>query len=101
MIKICKFCEKEITVPVLFHNGVVCDGCKHYSMIFMSNGFIESEVLREGNYYLCFLPGHGEASVVETRDGSKRIINTIKMDELTHEQAVHWVNKLKTYVLFQ
>lgn len=100
MIKNCKFCEKEIPTPKLGED-YWCIHCQKYSVVYMENGYPESETLRVGNYHLCFLPAYREASVVETKDGNKRILHSIKMDEFTHELALHWANKLKTYVLFQ
>jgi hypothetical protein len=100
MIKNCKLCEKEIPVPKY---GVTywCSHCQQYQVIWHDNGYIESEVLTSGNYHLIFFPSYQEANVVEKNDNSKKIINTFALNELTHELAVQWVNKLKTYVLFQ
>lgn len=69
----------------------------------LANGVVpESESLQVGNYFLHFFPEFKEASVVERLENGKfKLINSIKLNELTHELAVQWVKKLKTYVLFQ
>lgn len=67
----------------------------------MENGIIESETLRSGNFYLTYFPIYKTASITSTDDLDKKIIKSFEMNELTREQAEHWSNKLKTYVLFQ
>jgi hypothetical protein len=68
----------------------------------MENGVVESETLREGNYHLIFFTAYREANIVEAEDASeKRIMKTFQLEDLTHEEAVHWVQKLKTYSIFQ
>ena len=103
MISACKFCEHPIPVPKL-GNDYWCLHCQYYSLVMDSelSGIAESESLRVGNYYLNFFPQNREGNVVETnKDGNHRIIHTFSMNELTHELAVQWVKKLKTYVVFQ
>jgi hypothetical protein len=101
MIEVCKFCEAKIPVPDLGEDWS-CTSCNKYSIVCIESGFAETENLRIGNYWLVFLPAYKEASVVEQVDGIKhKRINSIPMDELTHELAVQWVKKLKTYVIFQ
>ncbi len=100
MISACKFCEFEIPKPDLGDDWW-CPKCQLYSIVCLDNNIVESETLRSGNYYLTFFPTYKTASIVETRDLNKRVLRTLEMDELTHEQACYWVKKLKTYVLFQ
>ena|SRR5277367_737648 len=102
MIINCKICGKDLPP---FKNGFIarfaaCE-CQKYQVVCLENGYIESETIKIDNYHLIFLPAYKEANVVESNDGDKKIINTFALDELTHELAVQWVNKLKTYVLFQ
>lgn len=101
MIKSCKFCEKEIPVPYL-GESFWCVHCQKYSMVFGEDGILESESLQVGNYFLHFFPQYSKASIVEKQDdGNFKVLDTISLAELTHETALHWANKLKTYVLFQ
>jgi hypothetical protein len=100
MIKECKYCSFKIPTPELGLDWW-CPECKVYSIVCLDNGIVESEVVRSSNYYLTFFPAYKTASIVETRDTNKRVLKNIEMNELTHEQIVLWVNKLKTYVLFQ
>lgn len=99
MINACKFCENKIPAYELGDDWW-CPKCQQYSIV-CSDSVVESETLRSGNYYLTFFPAYKTASIVETKDVNKRVLRTLEMDELTHEQACHWVKKLKTYVLFQ
>ena len=100
MISHCKLCDKAIPVPQ-FGVSWWCSQCQKYQVIYLDNGFVESEMIRVDNYHLVFFPTYKEANVVESNEGGKKIINSFTMNELTHELAVQWVNKLKTYVLFQ
>lgn len=102
MIDACKFCKYPIPKPEL-GDDYWCIHCQHYSIVvdYDSPGIVESETLRVGNYYLNFFPMYKEATVVEVRNEQHRIVHKFAMDELTHEQATHWIKKLKTYVLFQ
>jgi hypothetical protein len=50
---------------------------------------------------MIFFPAYKTASIASTGDDDKKVMKSFEMNELTHEQAVQWVNKLKTYVLFQ
>jgi hypothetical protein len=100
MINKCKVCEKAIPVPK-YGESYWCIECQKYQIVCLDNGYVESEMLRVDNYHLIFFPTYKEANVVETNDSGKKIVNTFPLNELTHELAVQWVNKLKTYVLFQ
>jgi hypothetical protein len=100
----CKFCEKEFSVSSIYvasrRGSHWCSHCKKYSIVFSSDGYTESETLTIGNYHLVFFPAYHEANVVENND-DRRIVKTFPLDELTHESATHWLDKLKKYVLFQ
>lgn len=103
MIDHCKYCEYKIPIPK-FGTGWWCPKCQIYSFVCLSNGFVESESLRSGNFYLNFFPAYKTASITSTTDidtttGFKKL-KSFDMNELTHEQAVQWVSKLKLYVLF-
>lgn len=106
---LCKVCEQAI--PALRPGEAYgCAFCNQYSIQLLRPGsyygpllvqtVIESEMVKEKNFYLVFLPGYQEASVVEKHD-KNRIVKTFPLTELTHELAVQWVNKLKKYVTFQ
>lgn len=100
VIKECKVCERKIPTPEL---GVDwwCPKCRQYSIVCEDNGIVESETIRSGNFYLHYFPTHKTASIVSTQDEDFKKMKSFDMNELTHEQAVQWVSKLKTYVLFQ
>jgi hypothetical protein len=99
MIDHCKFCQSKIPVPELGADWW-CPHCRQYSIACLDNGVVESETLRSGNFYMTFFPVFQTASIVETKDNKPVNLKNMSMNELTHEQAVQWVNKLKTYVLF-
>jgi hypothetical protein len=100
MIKHCKICLTEIPTPKLGADWW-CPQCRQYSIVCLSNGIIESETIGSSNYYLTYFPTYKTASIAETNDLGKRILKSFEMEDLTHEQAVKWRNKLQTYVLFQ
>ena len=112
MITHCKFCEKEIPAEKI-GKDYNCSACNIYCIIYSHSASSivdanaapvkqpESETLKVGNYYLCYLIQYKDASVVETKDFEKRILTSFALEELTHDTALHWGNKLKTYVLFQ
>jgi hypothetical protein len=100
MIDACKFCEHKIPVPDLGDDWW-CPVCQKYSIVCLDNSIVESETIRAGNFYMVFFPAYKTASIASTDDDDKKIMKSFEMNELTHEQAVQWVNKLKTYVLFQ
>lgn len=99
MIKACKICEKEIPTPDLGDDWW-CPVCQQYSIVCMENGMVESESIRSGNFYLHFFPAYGTASIVSTGKDEFKKLKSFDMNELTHEQAVQWVKKLKLYVTF-
>jgi hypothetical protein len=99
MIEACKFCNNKIPIPELGEDWW-CPKCQYYSVVWMDNYIVESETLRSGNFYLNFFPAYKTASIVSTNDDDKKVLKSFEMNELTHEQAVQWVNKLKTYVVF-
>lgn len=100
MIDHCKFCENKIPTPDLGADWW-CPQCLQYSIVCLYHGIVESETVRSGNFYLTYFPNYKVASIVETKDLKPYNLKNIEMNELTHEQAVQWVNKLKTYVVFQ
>lgn len=112
MITNCKFCEKEIPMDKV-GKDYNCSECNIYCVIYSRSASkltdanavpiksAESETLKVGNYYLCYLVQYKDASVVETKDSEKRILTSFALEELTHDTALHWGNKLKTYCLFQ
>lgn len=79
----------------------MCPKCKKYSIIRLQDDLIESETLRSGNFYIIFFPQYGSASIVSTGEDGEKILKSFKINDLTHEEAIHWNNKLRTYVLFQ
>src|SRR5271157_5451635 len=100
MISKCKVCEKDIPPPQ-YGRDYLCIHCHKYSIVYdYYDGNLQSETISAENYFLTFFPAYKEANVVENGDEHHRIVNTFKMDELTHEAAIKWVDKLKTYVLF-
>ena len=113
MIENCKYCEEKLNVKehlglsnpsarsLFFKEHLQCEKCNQYSLVYLPNYQIESETLRSGNFYMIYMPVYKTASIVSTEDHDKKIINSFDMNELTHEQAVQWVKKLKTYSIFQ
>src|SRR5690242_3337241 len=99
MIKECKVCETKIPTPDLGDDWW-CIKCRQYSIVCMDNGIVESETIRSGNFYLHFFPVHKSASIVSVADENFKKIKSFDMNELTHELAVQWANKLKLYVTF-
>lgn len=110
----CKVCEEEynaihisqwhgIELPI---DGWHCHKCKSYDVAFDEDGSIETETISSGNYRLIFFAQYEQASIVEkdleskARDAWRKVKN-IELKALTHEVALQWVNKLKTYVIFQ
>lgn len=101
MIDKCKVCETAIPPPK-YGEDYWCIHCSKYSVVYgYWDNVVESETISVDNYYLCFLPLHKEANVVEKSDNNHRIINTFQLDELTHEVAVKWAEKLAIYKTFQ
>jgi len=100
MIEACKFCNNKIPIPELGDDWW-CYKCRQYSIACMENGIVESETLRSGNFYLHYFPIYNTASIVSTRDDDKHILKSFEMNQFTHEDAIYWANKLKTYVVFQ
>ena len=100
----CKVCQHEFNFCAVEYCNLHCKYCKNYSFMFQY-GEIETENIIYENFSLIFLPRYKEASIITTHpfDGKRcyRSIKIIPLNELTHEQAVQWVNKLKNYVLFQ
>jgi hypothetical protein len=102
----CKICNKIINVelPIKYYDSHKCLNCNKYHLILRGDGKVESETITIGNYYLCFLFSYQEACVLESNGNSssdRKILSSFKMEELTHELAIYWSKKLKTYVLFQ
>jgi len=109
----CKVCEQAyqaytkgvysgMEVPI---RSWFCDNCKQYSIQFRE-GIPETETITSGNYMLVFFVEYKEASIVERSmdDGARkdfRKVKNIPLNELTHEAALLWVEKLKKYVIFQ
>ena len=101
MITHCKVCEKEIPIPKLGVDDYWCFHCQKY-FVYYDEGIATCEIVRVGNYHLSFLNTYHEASVVETnKNGDVTIMKSFPMPELTHDLALLWIEKLKTYVLFQ
>lgn len=97
----CKFCQETIPTPELGTN-YLCIHCQKYSLRCMENGVVESETLREGNYHLIFFPAYQEANIVAAENAQeKQTMKTFPLEDLTHEEAVRWVEKLRTYSIFQ
>jgi hypothetical protein len=95
---ICKVCENSL---ISTWGGWSCISCEQYTANMSYDNMIESETVCVSNYYLVFFPIHKEANVVEKSEENNRIIKTFPIDELTHEEAIKWLEKLKTYVIFQ
>lgn len=100
MIEACKFCDNKIPTPELGDDWW-CPKCQQYSIVCLDNSIVESETLRSGNFYITFFPAYKTASIVSTKNTDKKILRSFEMNEFTHEQAVYWASKLKTYVIFQ
>lgn len=99
MIKACKICEEKIPVPELGEDWW-CPKCMLYSIVCDEYKLVESETIRAGNFYLHYFPVYKNASITYTKDENFKKLKSFEMDELTHEQAVQWVKKLKLYVTF-
>lgn len=99
MIKACKICETQIPTYKLGEDWH-CPKCSQYSINCDDGGILETETIRSGNFYMVFIPAYKTASIASTSEDDKKTMKSFDMNELTHEQAVQWVNKLKTYVLF-
>ncbi len=100
MIEACKICQQKIPTPQLGEDWW-CVHCQKYSIVYAEDGTVESETIRVGNFYMAYFPMYKSASVASTQDENWQKMRSFDMNELTHEQAVQWVNKLKTYVVFQ
>lgn len=99
MIEACKICKHKIPTPELGDDWW-CPKCQQYSIV-CDYGLVESETIRSGNFYLVYMPFYKTASISSTNNEDKKIFKSFEMNELTHEQAVQWVKKLKLYVTFQ
>lgn len=99
MIEACKFCENKIPIPELGDDWW-CPKCQQYSVVY-EDSILESETIRSGNFYLHYFPAYKSASIVCTADNDYKKLKSFDMNELTHEQTVQWVKKLKLYVVFQ
>src|SRR5579864_5656436 len=100
MIESCKICETKIPVPELGTDWW-CPKCRQYSIVCWENGIVETETIRTKNFYMVFIPAYKTASIASTNEDDKKIMRSFDLNELTHELAVQWANKLKTYVVFQ
>ena len=101
MISKCKVCERDIPPPQ-YGVDYWCIHCGKYYIVYDDwTGDLESETIRSDNYCLNFFAAYKEASVVEGSAGHHRIINSFPLDELTHEVAIKWTEKLKLYVMYQ
>jgi hypothetical protein len=80
-----------------------CRLCPEYNILLASDKLtVESEGIRVKNHKLVFYPNKKLASVWRDDDANSFIkVSSFSLNELTHELAVQWVNKLKTYVIFQ
>jgi hypothetical protein len=112
MIVPCKYCEKEALGGIVYFAGYSCPTCNIYSVTIkkklinkenIEEGFIsevESETLKSGNCFLVYNCAHKEAYIIEKTNGF-RVMHQFSLNELTHELAVQWANKLKKYLIFQ
>jgi hypothetical protein len=104
MIDHCKYCEKDIPVPKQ-GNDYWCIHCNHYLIETDYWGdYLANEILIVGNFSLHFSIKERMASIVTTNPKGNtwlEVIPPFPLNELTHELAVQWVNKLKIYVTFQ
>jgi len=80
-----------------------CRLCPEYNILLASNKVtVESEGIRVRNYKLVYYPNKKLASVFQDDNANSFIkVSSFPLNELTHELAVQWVNKLKTYIVFQ
>ena len=114
MIRNCKVCYGNIISKDYRESEYMCSNCEFYSFVTQTRltynsplnkedvfKFVVSETLQVKNYYLIFWVEECQAKVIEDNGGEKKIIHSFSLNELTHELAVQWVNKLKTYVIFQ
>lgn len=99
VIKACKVCEHPIPTPELGDDWH-CPVCLQYGINCDEHGIVETESIRSGNFYMVFIPAFKTASIASTSEDDKNVMKSFDMNELTHEQAVQWVKKLKTYVIF-
>jgi hypothetical protein len=110
----CKLCDRVMIFNKAVSDGIGnffkyrCVDCKQYTMLLKGDQeTVESETLAIGNYSLVFFPAINIASINESNTKAKyvrslsRIVHRFSTKELTHELAVQWVKKLKTYVTFQ
>ena len=108
----CKLCgnsllyDKEIWDSQLPNAHLYkCHLCPEYNLLLASDmKTVESEGIRIANFKLVFFPNSKKANLWQNEFGDiyKAIrVSSITMNELSHELAVQWLNKLKTYVTFQ
>jgi hypothetical protein len=106
----CKICEKDF--PVLkYTRASICNTCNKYKVTYttspLPNGepYIESETIFIDNFYFIYSREFKQAFVVQKAGDDKEdrhiLSDFIEIEELTHELAIHWIEKLKTYVIFQ
>lgn len=83
-----------------------CKLCPEYNLLLASDKItVESEGIRVANFKLIHFPSKKKSSLWQDKEvgqylGSEKLM-TFDMEELTPEEAVRWLKKLKTYVLLQ
>lgn len=80
-----------------------CHLCKEYQLVSSCEGnAVRFEYILIKNFSLQFEPSIQVASIFTfDKNNCGRGITIFPLNELTHELAVQWVNKLKTFVIFQ
>ncbi len=80
----------------------VCSRCSQYTLLFNDNKLdVDSEKIKVNNFYLHFSPTKKAGIIWQVVDGKERPIRRVKLEELTPEIAMQWVDKLRKYVIFQ
>lgn len=114
MFYYCKLCGE--CMLLICHEWSFCDAdtrshfkchlCSEYFLVYSTaKNKVITEKLRLKNFGLQFFPQTKEARLYKECgvkfDTSHIFFQTLKINELTHELAIQWVNKLKTYIIFQ
>jgi hypothetical protein len=88
-------------------NVFVCQTCWNYALGFTKDEVIYYELIKNEPFGLRFHVQENKAHLVKNFSKSfmswpfASPINSFSLKELTHELAIQWVNKLKTYTVFQ
>lgn len=103
MIINCKLCEKVICNlddNYTTINTITCYDCHHYYIV-INKGKLESETVFVNNFSFSFFIKEGKAILYKKEGYPYLRINEFQLDELNHQLAIKWLNKLKMIELFQ